>query len=144
MNVGNLNLLARTVRGDSYNFRVGRNLMFTMSSEFVLWEMHASRRYKYGRNGIDPADYDGAACLIGFSLMLAGKENLLLKKPEDDFCGANYMVEARRWLDLDDDRATELFYGTMSPATTGEDAYLTIRRLTINGKVEWFNSRFML
>lgn len=140
MNVELLENLEKSIRPGHHRFgdwNVALNMMtvIALSKPFNVRDPYEviPDRLELG----DPRQYDAACCMIGFTLFLTGKEQMLLSQPDADFTTDNAFIEAKHLLDVDQGIAHDLFFGCMSRQVTGDDAARIIRNLRITGKVDW-------
>lgn len=90
-------------------------------------------RYDIG----DINQYNGVACLIGFTLFLSGKGQMLTNQPDSHWLGSNAYLEAKYLIGLDDIKAQSLYFGCLSNRVTGEEASQVIHHLLMTGNVDW-------
>lgn len=124
MNVERLEKLAETIKPGFHKFDDNLCVKFDMSCFFS----------SVGIRRHDGCTHD--ACLIGFTILLFGDRSLLLQPPAG-YETLNWDAEATNLLDLPDDHSHELFYGSLSNKTSGEDVSRVIRKFLITGHVDW-------
>lgn len=140
MNVEQIERLAKTVRNGHHRFDQ-YNVAFSMRTIFAeARHKNYAADYKVIPDRIDLPDvrqYNASACLIGFTLFLCGKKQMLISALDSDFNAQNCMTEAQLLLDLEKSLSRDLFLGSLSQNTTGDDAYRVIRKLLVTGHVDW-------
>lgn len=138
MQVEKLKELADTVRKGYHKFG-SWNMALNMQTVFKNNET-GHLRYLPVRSDLGPdlSKYNCSGCLVGFTLFLNNKQGMALIYHDEDFSVENCTVEASHILGLDHATADLLFFGSVSPSVTGEDAYRVLRAFLITGKVDWF------
>lgn len=133
MNIERLEKLADIVRSGIWVQPNGEVVAFCMTA---FYDPHPNS-VPFREDIPDRDIISTCACLVGYAVLLFADQRFIDETKPGITYGINWDIEAQQLLDLTPEQGDALFYGIMSEAVTGQDAYRVIRKLLLTEQVDW-------